>query len=74
VKWDELGGLAAVVILMTIYQWPRIGRKQRKERAAFTLLTAIGSALAVLLVYFPDLPGPTQLVEKIYRPLGKMLE
>jgi len=34
----------------------------------------MGWLLAILLLFFPDMPGPTQMIEKLFKPLGKMLE
>lgn len=67
-------GITIVVALMFWYEWPRINKNQKKEKIAFVVLSALGWIIAVLLVFFPDIPGPTELVDKIYKPLGKMLE
>jgi hypothetical protein len=45
-----------------------------KEKAAFATIALIFCALACLLVVYPELPGPTELVNAIYRPLGNLLE
>jgi multisubunit Na+/H+ antiporter MnhB subunit len=65
-------GILLVVVLMIKFEWPKIN--QKKEKAAFAVLTAIGCLLAVFLVLYPNLPNPTQFLETIYRPLGKLLE
>jgi hypothetical protein len=62
----------AAVASMTAYEWPKIDNK--KEKAAFAVLTVLGCLLAVLIVMIPNLPNPSQFVETIYRPLGKLLE
>jgi multisubunit Na+/H+ antiporter MnhB subunit len=71
-KWRFLLGILLIVALMIKYEWPKIN--QKKEKAAFAVLTAIGCMLAVLLILYPNLPTPTQFVDSIYRPLGKLLE
>jgi CDP-diglyceride synthetase len=71
-KWRFLLGILLIVALMIKYEWPKIN--QKKEKAAFAVLTAIGCLLAVFLVLYPNLPNPTQILETIYRPLGKLLE
>lgn len=68
-----LFGIAVAGLLMFLYEWPKLQHK-KKEKAAFTTLTLIGCMLAVLLLYYPELPGPTQLVDAVYKPLGKLLE
>ncbi|NSL52492.1 hypothetical protein [Calidifontibacillus erzurumensis] len=67
-------GVLFVVILMALYEWPKMDKNQVKEKCAFALLALTGWVLSVLLIYFPDMPGPTQLIEFIFKPLGKFLE
>lgn len=67
-------GLTVIVALMALYEWPRMNPSQKKEKRAFLILAAMGWILGVLLVFFPELPSPTKLIDTIYKPLGKMLE
>ncbi|WP_312029487.1 hypothetical protein [Paenibacillus sedimenti] len=73
-KWGEIASVGAVIILMFLYEWPKIDRIQKKEKMAFVALTAMGCLLAILVIYYPEMSSPTQWVERIYRPLGKLLE
>ncbi|WP_240507995.1 hypothetical protein [Virgibacillus indicus] len=63
-----------VTILVILYEWPKMDKEQKKEKWAFAGLTMAGFLLAVMLIYFPDTPGPNQLVGEIFRPLGKLME
>ncbi|MCM3654756.1 hypothetical protein M3184_23720 [Metabacillus litoralis] len=45
----------------------------RKVKVVFFTLITIGWLLAILLVLFPTLPGPSQLIDHIYSPLGRLL-
>jgi hypothetical protein len=67
-------GITACVILITLFEWPKIKKDQKKEKWAFLSITMIGWLLSVLLVFFPDMPGPTQLIDSIFKPMGKLLE
>lgn len=67
-------GITVVAILMTLYEWQKMNKNQKKEKRAFVTLTMAGWSLAVLLVFFPDMPGPTHLMDVIFKPLGKLLE
>ncbi|WP_408011325.1 hypothetical protein ACJROX_14055 [Pseudalkalibacillus sp. A8] len=67
-------GITVVVILITLIEWPKMNKNQKKEKWAFVTLTMSGWLLAVLLVYFPDMPGPTNLIDMIFKPLGKLLQ
>jgi hypothetical protein len=67
--------LAATVVsvLIVLFEWPKINRGYKKEKAALLVFTAIGWGLWLLLIIFPDLPGPTQFVQNLLRPLSRML-
>ncbi|MGM7721588.1 hypothetical protein [Metabacillus sp. Hm71] len=67
-------GITVVAILITLYEWPKMNKNQKKEKCAFVSLTISGWLLAVLLVYFPDMPGPTDLIDMIFKPFGKLLQ
>lgn len=73
-KWGAVLGLTVLVALMVFYEWPTMNPKQKKEKAAFIGLTAMGWLLGILLVYFPELPSPTDLFDTIFKPFGKVLE
>jgi multisubunit Na+/H+ antiporter MnhB subunit len=68
-----LGTLVLVAIIF-LYEWPRINRTQKKEKVIFIMLLSLGTILAIMLIWNPDLPGPTQMIDYIYKPLGRMLE
>lgn len=72
--WISVVGITLCVVLITLYELPKIKKSQKKEKTAFVTLTAMGWMLGILLLFFPDLPGPTQLISKIFHPLGKILE
>lgn len=73
-KWGSLVVVTLVVMLMTIYEWPKMKQYSKKEKGIFALLTSCGWGLTLLLVLYPEMPGPTQLIAFIYKPLGKLLE
>jgi UDP-N-acetylmuramyl pentapeptide phosphotransferase/UDP-N-acetylglucosamine-1-phosphate transferase len=67
-------GLTLLAIAIFLWDWRKLSRQSLGLRSAFIAITLLGWGLAVLLVYFPELPGPTQLVDTIFKPLGKTLE
>jgi len=73
-KWITVLGITICVVLIVWYEWPKINRNQKEEKVVFVALTAMGWLLAILLLFFPDMPGPTQMIEMLFKPLGKMLE
>ena len=73
-KWGPVLGSILIVILMILYQWPKLQQNKKKDKAAFITLSVIGLLLANLLIFYPDIPGPTELIDLMYKPLGKLLE
>ncbi len=73
-KWLSVLGILVIAVLITLYEWPKIKKNQKREKRAFVVLTLGSVMLAILLLYFPDMPGPTQLVDAIFKPFGKLLE
>ncbi|MFC5446943.1 hypothetical protein [Paenibacillus aestuarii] len=73
-KWGLLCGIIAIVALIFVYEWPKISSNMHKEKVAFIVFSVIACLLAGLLIFFPDIPGPTMWVETVYKPLGKLLE
>jgi multisubunit Na+/H+ antiporter MnhB subunit len=67
-------GTLVLASLIFLYEWPRINQTQKKEKAVFIVLLSLGTILAMVLIWNPDLPGPTQMIDYIYKPLGRMLE
>jgi multisubunit Na+/H+ antiporter MnhB subunit len=67
-------GTLVLAALIFLYEWPRINRTQKKEKVVFIVLLSLGTILAMVLIWNPDLPGPTQMIDYIYKPLGRMLE
>ena len=67
-------GTLVLVALIFLYEWPRINRTQKKEKVVFIVLLSLGTILAMVLIWNPDLPGPTQMIDYIYKPLGRMME
>ncbi|MED3563904.1 hypothetical protein [Bacillus xiapuensis] len=73
-KWVSIVGITVIVAIMALFEWTKMKKNQKKEKAAFVTLTAAGWLLATLLLFFPDMQGPTQIIDKLFKPLGKMLE
>jgi uncharacterized membrane protein len=72
-KWIALVGITVVVVLMVLIEWPG-PKKFRKEKTALVFLSAASYVLAILLLFYPDLPSPTKMFESLYRPFTKILE
>ncbi|WP_077325183.1 hypothetical protein [Virgibacillus siamensis] len=69
-----LFGIIVVTVLVTLYTWPKIAKDQHKEKRSYIVLMLCGFVLSVLLMYFPKLPGPTELIDWIFEPMARVLE
>lgn len=67
--------ITLVVILMFMIDWPKLKKQgKRKDKITFVTLSFMSWILAVLLLYFPKMPGPTQLVDWVFKPFAAILE
>ncbi|MEH7544974.1 MULTISPECIES: hypothetical protein [Bacillaceae] len=73
-KWGSILGCTVLIIMIILFQWSRLKQKQVKEKAALLTLSILGWILAILMLFFPDMPGPTQFIDWMYRPLGELLK
>lgn len=73
-EWVAVVGIAAVLILMALYEWPNLKSNKARGKIAFVALTGLGGILAVLLVFVPELPGPSDFMDSLFKPLINMLE
>ncbi|WP_371261597.1 hypothetical protein [Bacillus sp. MUM 116] len=56
-KWVSIVGITVCVAIMALFEWPKMKKNQKKEKAAFVTLTAAGWLLATILLFFPDMPA-----------------
>ncbi|MCY9660781.1 hypothetical protein P5G65_00800 [Paenibacillus chondroitinus] len=64
----------AACLIITFFQWFRLKNRPTKDKAAYLSILALCWMLAIVLVMNPGMPGPTQLVNYIFYPLGKLLD
>ncbi|CAG7644065.1 hypothetical protein PAESOLCIP111_04615 [Paenibacillus solanacearum] len=72
-KWGSFIVVTLVVLFIILFEKPRMARYPAKDKLAFAVLLAFGWGITLLLVLYPEVPGPTDVVEAIYRPLGRLL-
>lgn len=70
----KLFGIAILLVLIALYEWPKIEPNQKKEKASFILLTVFSGGMLALVLLFPDLPGPNKWLITIFKPLGDLIE
>lgn len=67
-------GLTVIAAWIISYEWVRMNVPNRKrDRLALAGLTALGLLLGILLLYIPDMPGPTDLLRYLFRPFSKLI-
>jgi multisubunit Na+/H+ antiporter MnhB subunit len=74
VKFAAILGFTVILVFITLYEWPKMKGQMRREKIAFAALTILGGILAFLLVFYPEIPGPTQWLDAIFKPLITLLE
>lgn len=64
-KGVYIGSVTVVVVLLFLYQWPKMKSNDRKEKAAFATITMIGWAAAVVYIIFPEMTSPAKVLDFI---------
>lgn len=59
--------ILVVIILIFLYEWPKINKNDKRLKGAFVVLIMIGFFLTLLIIFFPQLPGPTDFLLKFFR-------
>lgn len=73
-KIASLLGISVVSGFIVLSEWRHLHRKPRNEKAAVLTITILGWMLAVILLYFPNVAGPSELASYLFHPLSKLLE
>ncbi|MMZ67173.1 hypothetical protein D1872_297280 [compost metagenome] len=55
------------------FEWLRLNQGLIRERVMLIILAAIGWIAALLVIIFPEMPGPIMLIDWLYRPLAGLL-
>lgn len=72
-KWVQMFAITLIPLLITLYEWPKLRHKGIRDKAAFSVLTGAGWILAILLIVYPNMPGPSQMAEVLFKPLAKFI-
>ncbi|WP_445487806.1 hypothetical protein [Niallia sp. 03133] len=73
-KWVSIIGIIGLLSLIFLYEWPKIEKTEKKERWTFIVLTASSGMLAIILLLYPTIPGPSQFVYALFKPLSGILK
>lgn len=67
-------GVSMIVALMTLFEWSKMSKNQKKEKVVFAAIALSGWLLAIILIFFPEIPGPTRFIELIFKSQSNWLE
>lgn len=65
--------MTIILLILTILEWSKI-KNRKKEKMVFIILMGAAWILTFLLFLYPEMPGPTDLVNALYMPVGKFFE
>ncbi|AET61089.1 hypothetical protein HPL003_21805 [Paenibacillus terrae HPL-003] len=67
--WLNVAGTTFAIALIVWAEWRCLVDNQKKERASLIAVTGIAWLMAVLILIFPDIPGPIVMFNSIFKPL-----
>lgn len=73
-NWLSITGITALCAFIVWLEWPKIDRKHRRDKISFIIITLLGWALAILLLFFPDWPGPIQWLDSLLQRIHDFLK
>ncbi|MNI08802.1 hypothetical protein D3C73_618510 [compost metagenome] len=72
-KWVSMLVLTLIVVAIVFIELPELKGRKRETWSFFGFLLT-GWFVSVMLVFKPDLPGPTDWVQALFKPIGQMLK
>ncbi len=73
-KWGTALVITAILLLIVLSQRASLRKSVKRIRFAYVFLMALAWMLSMLLVYNPNLPGPSQMIDALFSPLGNWLK
>ncbi|EHS57632.1 hypothetical protein WG8_2588 [Paenibacillus sp. Aloe-11] len=67
--WLNMAGTTFVCALIVWAEWHCLGDNQKRERVSLIAVTGAVWLIAVLILMFPDIPGPIVMLNSIFKPL-----
>lgn len=72
-KWGAIIGITLVIVLTISFEWSTLRKSPWKTKAAYAVLLLAGWGIAIALVHYPGMPGPTQVFLKAFKPLSSSM-
>ncbi|MFM9281250.1 hypothetical protein [Paenibacillus jiagnxiensis] len=67
--WLNVAGTTFATALMVWAEWRCLGDKQKKERASLIATAGVAWFMAMLILLFPNIPGPVEILNSIFNPV-----
>lgn len=71
-RWSFFYGATFAALLISLFEWPKLKQKPKKDKAVFVSLLLIGWLLSILDL--PHTPGPTTFLEFVFKPFKGLVE
>ncbi|MFD2371549.1 hypothetical protein ACFSO0_16605 [Brevibacillus sp. GCM10020057] len=71
-KWGLMISMTALAITMILFEWRRLSKLPKRDKVAFISLVIIAWGLSMFDLQ--QLPGPTTVLQAIFKPLERLLE
>ncbi|MFK7693306.1 hypothetical protein [Paenibacillus sp. HJGM_3] len=72
--WKSIAIWMGLSLLIAVTHWIQVRRAPMREKAAWVVILLLSFLLAAALMLDPELPGPTQLVNKVFGRLGTLIQ
>jgi CDP-diglyceride synthetase len=73
-KMGPIISITLLVIIIALWEWPRMNGNPKKDKVAALSILALGWLLSILFVQFPDIPYPDQVIQAMLKPLSGILK
>jgi hypothetical protein len=70
----EILGITVFLLLLYLYERPKLKENGQKVQNTFLTFIVFDWFLAGILILFPKIPGPGQLIDFIYKSIGVFWE
>ena len=71
-RWGAFFCTTVIVALIILYEWPKMKQNPKKDKMAF--LTLLLTCLVLSMFNLPQMSGPTQWIETLFKPFGEFME
>ncbi|MBA9028203.1 MULTISPECIES: hypothetical protein [Bacillaceae] len=71
-RWGVFVSTTIIVVLIILYEWPKMKQNPKKDKVAFFTLLLIGLVLSMFDL--SHMAGPTTWLETLFKPFGEFME